>query len=95
MHGEKAEDGNPTRAGLCRISMNPERSSSVWWDYARARFDAPASLRPMLDPFGESELYVTRAQAVAIRDWAAAVPDWDDAQPPIIVEVRNRDVMKV
>ena len=71
----------------CRISLNQERSSSVWWDYARARFDAPAALRPMLEVLGATELLVTRADAAAIRDWAATVLDWDDAQPPIFIEM--------
>lgn len=83
-----AETGNSSSFDRkCRVSMNPERSSSLWWDYARARFDAPASLRPMLDLFGESELHVTPADAIAIRDWAVTVLDWDDAQPPIFIEM--------
>lgn len=74
----------------CRISINPERSSSLWWDCARARFDTPEALQPMLEMLGESELLVSPAEAVAIRDWAATVTGWDDAQPPILIEIPKR-----
>ncbi len=90
-----AKTDNSASDRICRVSMNPERSSSLWWDYARARFDAPPALRPMLDLFCAGELYVTRGEAIAIRDWAVTVPDWDDGRPPIIIEVPERDVIKV
>lgn len=90
-----AETGNSTSDRMCRVSVNPERSSALWWDFARARFDAPAALRPMLDFFGEGELSVTEAEAIAIREWAVAVPDWDDAQPPIVIEIPNRRAKKL
>jgi hypothetical protein len=75
---------------VCRISIDPERSSSVWWDSARARFDAPAALGPMLEFLGQTELLVAPAEAIAIRDWAATVTGWDDAQPPIVIEIPGR-----
>lgn len=87
-----AETGNPTPDRMCRVSINAERSSALWWDFARARFDAPAALRPF---FGEGELSVTEAEAIAIREWAVAVPDWDDAQPPIVIEIPNRGAKKL
>ena len=69
----------------CRICVNPRRHSSVWWDYARARPDAPLSLAPMLAFFGEQEIAVDATEAEKIRAWAAKVPDWDDEEPPILI----------
>ncbi len=80
---ERATTGGKT----CRISVNPERRSSVWWDYARARFDAPTALGPMLVFFGAQEVCVDPGDAIAIRTWAAKVPDWDDAEPPLLITV--------
>ncbi|HVM81445.1 MAG TPA: hypothetical protein VMU06_20655 [Stellaceae bacterium] len=75
---------------VCRISINPGRSSSLWWDSARARVDAPAALGPMLELLGQSELLVTAAEAKAIREWAGTVTGWNDAEPPIIIESAGR-----
>jgi hypothetical protein len=75
---------------ICRISINPERSSSLWWDSARARVDAPAALGPMLELLGQSQLLVTPADAKAILEWAATVTGWDAAEPPIIIETSGR-----
>lgn len=72
-----------------RIKINPERISSVWWDFARARFDAPAVLAPMLEPLGIEELYVAADEGAAIRAWAATVPDWDEIEPPLLIEKRD------
>lgn len=69
----------------CRVSVNPNRRSSIWWDYARARFDAPASLAPLLAFFGAEEVRVDADDVGAIRSWAARVPDWDDEEPPILI----------
>lgn len=79
----------PPPAPSCRIKINPERVSSVWWDFARARFDAPAALAPMLEPLGLEELFVTAGEGAAIRTWAAAVPDWDETRPPLLIEERD------
>ena len=66
--------------------MNPDGRHSLWWDYARARWDAPCALVPLLGPLGAEELYVSAANAALIRAWAALVPEWDDAQPAILIE---------
>lgn len=68
-----------------RVSVNPDHRSSTWWDYARARFDAPASLAPLLAVFGADEVRVDTDDAVVIRRWAARVPGWDDEEPPILI----------
>ncbi len=77
----------PPLAQSWRIKINPERVSSVWWDFARARFDAPAALAPMLEPLGIEELYVAAEEGAAIRAWAATVPDWDETRPPLLIEM--------
>lgn len=72
-----------------RITINPERVSSVWWDFARARFDVPAALGPMLEPLGVVELFVAAEEGAAILTWAATVPDWDETRPPLLIEMRE------
>ena len=44
----------------------------------------------MLEILGQSELLVAWAEAVAIRGWAATVTGWDDAEPPILIEIPER-----
>jgi len=82
-------EGEGVRAGAAvgewRISVNPRKRSAVWWDYARASFDAPSFLRPMLDVFGPTELSVTEKEAEAVRAWAITVIDWDEEEPPILI----------
>ena len=70
-----------------RISVNPAHRSSVWWDYARARYDAPESLAPLLEFFGAQAICVDAADAAAIRVWATQVPEWDDEEPPILIGI--------
>jgi hypothetical protein len=79
----------PPPAQSWRITINPERVSSLWWDFARARFDAPAALAPMLEPLGVEELFVAAEEGAAIRSWAATVPDWDETLPPLLIEQRE------
>ena len=73
-----------------RIRVNPERISAEWWDFAKARFDAPAALGSMLEPFGAQELTVEADEAAAIRAWAATVPDWDENQPALLIQECDR-----
>jgi len=70
-----------------RIRKNPDGRHSVWWDYARARWDAPAALAPLLEPLGPEELRLGAADAALIRAWVARLPEWDDAQPPLLIEI--------
>lgn len=72
-----------------RITLDPDRISSVWWDEAKARFDAPPALQPMLDTFAIEELYVTPAEGAAILAWAATLADWDESRPPLLIERRD------
>jgi hypothetical protein len=72
-----------------RITLNPERISSLWWDAAKTRIDAPAALQPMLAPFAAEELLVSAADGAAILAWAATLPGWDEGRPPLIIERRG------
>ncbi len=81
--------GMTPSASAWRIALNPERVASIWWDAAKARFDAPPALRPMLDPFAAEELYVTAEEGAAILAWAARLPDWDESRPPLLIEQRG------
>lgn len=74
---------------ICRISVNPERRHALWWDDARARFDAPTSLSPLLAFFGEEEISVDASEAEKIRAWAESLPDWDTDRPPIFITIEE------
>ena len=67
------------------VRINPLHVDSTWWDNARGSPDAPSVLAPMLDPIGEEEIAVSEAEAQAIQVWAAALPDWDRAQPQLLI----------
>jgi hypothetical protein len=70
----------------CRILANPEHLASTWWDYARANYQAPAVIRPMLEILGPLEIHVSAADGNAVQDWARAIPDWDDTAPPLLFD---------
>lgn len=81
--------GGSAPGSAWRITPNPDRIASVWWDEAKARFDAPPALRPMLDPFATEELYVNPDEGAAILAWAATLADWDEARPALLIEKRD------
>jgi hypothetical protein len=81
--------GTTPPAPSWRITLNPERMASIWWDAAKTRFDAPPALKPMLDPFAAVELDVTPEDGAAILAWASRLPDWDEGQPPLLVDKRG------
>ncbi len=69
-----------------RITINPDRRSSTWWDNARASPHAPQPIVPMLEVFGPEAIEVSDRDAAAIFTWAASLIDWDPSAPQLLIE---------
>ncbi len=69
-----------------RITINPDRRSSTWWDMARASPHIPQPMVPMLQVFGPQAIEVSDYEAAAIFTWAASLIDWDPSAPQLLIE---------
>lgn len=62
-----------------RIAFDEENNAQTWIDAARERInDAPACLRPLLQPFPPESVTVSPAEALAALEWASTLPGWED-----------------